>query len=166
MSQIVIRHAIPEDAAALTRLYSQPEPQASTLHLPYQSPTLWQERLSNLRPGVQMLVAHIDDHLAGQLTLEMLAVARRRHCATFGMGVDSAFQRRGVGSALMAAMVDLCDNWLQVTRIELTVFADNPKAIGLYQKFGFEIEGTARRFAVREGERVDAHYMARLKPAR
>ena len=34
MSQIVIRHAIPADAAALTRMYSQPEPQTNTLHLP------------------------------------------------------------------------------------------------------------------------------------
>ena len=163
MSQIVIRHVIPEDAAALTRLYSQPETQANTLQLPHQSPTLWQERLSNPRPGVHMLVALIDDQLAGQITLEVQSVARRRHAATLGMGVDPAFHRRGVGSALMAAMIDLCDNWLQVTRIELTVFADNHKAIGLYQKFGFEIEGTAKRFAMRDGEMIDTHYMARLK---
>jgi putative acetyltransferase len=163
MSQIVVRHAIPEDAAALTRMYSQPEPQANTLHLPYQSPTLWQDRLSNLRPGVHMLVACIDDQIAGQLTVEVLSVARRRHTATFGMVVDSAFHRRGVGKALMSAMIDLCDNWLQVTRIELTVFADNHKALGLYRQFGFEIEGTARRHAMRDGEMVDTHYMARLK---
>jgi len=105
----------------------------------------------------------IDDQLAGQITLEVQSVARRRHAATFGMGVDPAFHRRGVGSALMAAMIDLCDNWLQVTRIELTVFADNHKAMGLYQKFGFEIEGTAKRFAMRDGEMIDTHYMARLK---
>ncbi len=163
MSQIVIRHAVPEDAAVLTRMYSQPEPQADTLHLPFPSPTLWQDRLNNLRPGVHSLVATIDDQIAGQLTLEVQSVARRRHAATFGMGVDAAFQRRGVGSALMAAMIDLCDNWLQVTRIELTVFADNHKALGLYQKFGFEIEGTARRHAMRGGVMVDTHYMARLK---
>jgi len=163
MSQIVIRHATPEDAAALTRMYSQPEPQANTLHLPYTSPTLWQDRLNNPRPGVQSLVAVIDDQIAGQLTLEVHAVARRRHAATFGMGVDAHFQRRGVGSALMAAMIDLCDNWLQVKRIELTVFTDNHQALGLYQKFGFEIEGTARRHAMRDGVMVDTHYMARLK---
>jgi putative acetyltransferase len=26
----------------------------------------------------------------------------------------------------MREMIDLCDNWLRVDRIELTVFADNP----------------------------------------
>lgn len=163
MSQVTVRHATPEDAAVLTRIYSQPETQAGTLHLPHQSPSLWQERLANPRPHVTMLVACIDGQVVGQLTLEVMAVARRRHCATIGMGVDPAFHRRGVGKALMAAMVDLCDNWLQVTRIELTVFADNYQAMGLYQQFGFEIEGTARGFAVRDGQMIDTHYMARLK---
>ena len=163
MSQVTVRHATPEDAAALTHLYSQQETQAGTLHLPYLSPVLWQERLKEMRPGQYRLVACIDEQVVGQLSLDGITVARRRHAASIGMGVDPAFHRRGVGSALMAAMIDLCDNWLQVTRIELTVFADNHKAIGLYQKFGFEIEGTAKRFAMRDGEMIDTHYMARLK---
>ncbi|MBP2196070.1 GNAT family N-acetyltransferase [Pantoea cypripedii] len=163
MSPIVVRHTTPADATALFQLYSHAETQANTLHLPLQSPALWQERLQTMRPGEQRLVACIDGQIVGQLTLSVLEQARRRHTATLGMGVDPAFHRRGVGSALMAAMVDLCDNWLQVTRIELTVFADNAAAIGLYKKFGFEREGTARRHAMRNGELVDTDYMARLK---
>ncbi len=57
----------------------------------------------------------------------------------------------------------LCDNWLRVERIELTVFADNAPAIAVYKKYGFEIEGTGRRYALRNGEYVDAYYMARMK---
>jgi putative acetyltransferase len=41
---------------------------------------------------------------------------------------------------------------------------DNAAGIALYEKFGFEIEGTHRRFAFRDGEYVDAYSMARLKP--
>ncbi|QDY40629.1 GNAT family N-acetyltransferase [Candidatus Pantoea soli] len=164
MSHIVIRHATAADAAALTHLYSQPETQANTLQLPYPSPAVWEEKLNTQRPGVQRLVAEYQGQIAGQLTLEVMSVARRRHAATFGMGVDPAFHRRGVGSALMAAMIDQCDNWLQVSRIELTVFVDNPAAIGLYQKYGFVIEGTATRFAMRNGEMIDTHYMARMRP--
>jgi RimJ/RimL family protein N-acetyltransferase len=40
----------------------------------------------------------------------------------------------------------------------------NATAIALYEKFGFEVEGTHRRFAFRKGEYVDAYSMARLKP--
>lgn len=162
MNQITVRHVTPEDAPALQRIYSQPDTQANTLQLPLPSATLWQERLNNLRPGVHSLVASIDDEVVGQLTLEVNAIVRRRHSATFGMGVDQNYRQRGVGKALLAAMIDLCDNWLQVTRIELTVFADNEAAIALYRQFGFEVEGTARRYAMRNGEWVDTHFMARL----
>jgi putative acetyltransferase len=63
----------------------------------------------------------------------------------------------------MSAMVDLADNWLNVSRLELTVYTDNVRAIALYRKFGFAIEGTHKAYALRNGEYVDAHFMARLK---
>ncbi len=40
---------------------------------------------------------------------------------------------------------------------------DHDAAIALYRKFGFEVEGTHKRFALRGGEYADAHVMARLK---
>ncbi len=79
------------------------------------------------------------------------------------MAVDESFQGRGVGTALMAALMDLADNWYNLRRVELTVYKDNPQAIYLYQKFGFTIEGTHAAFAFREGEYVDALTMARVR---
>jgi putative acetyltransferase len=75
-------------------------------------------------------------------------------------------QGKGVGTALMQALVDLADGWLNVFRLELTVFVDNRRAIALYRKFGFEIEGTHKAYALRAGEYVDAHFMARIRPKR
>ena len=63
----------------------------------------------------------------------------------------------------MSEMINMCDNWLRIERIELTVFVDNPRGVALYKNFGFEIEGTGKRFALRNGEYVDAYYMARMK---
>jgi putative acetyltransferase len=37
--------------------------------------------------------------------------------------------------------------------------------LGIYRKFGFEIEGTSRCFAFRDGELVDAYPMARFRSA-
>ena len=62
----------------------------------------------------------------------------------------------------MEAALDLADNWLNLTRIELHVYTDNSAGIGLYEKFGFEVEGTHHRFAFRNGKYVDAYSMARL----
>jgi putative acetyltransferase len=33
--------------------------------------------------------------------------------------------------------------------------------VALYRKFGFDVEGTARRYALRDGALVDAFMMAR-----
>ena len=51
----------------------------------------------------------------------------------------------------MKAALDLADNWLNLTRIELEVCTDNQTGIALYEKWGFEIEGTLRHFAFRGG---------------
>ena len=72
------------------------------------------------------------------------------------MAVRDDWHGRGVGSALLAAAVDLADNWIGSSRLELTADTDNAAALALYRKFGFEIEGTARRYALRNGELVDA----------
>jgi putative acetyltransferase len=63
----------------------------------------------------------------------------------------------------MTALLELADNWLNVIRLELTVFVDNERAIALYRKFGFEIEGTHRAYALRAGRYADTYAMARIK---
>lgn len=163
MSEIVIRHAVPEDTADLHRILSQPETYTNTLQLPHPSLALIHSRFTDVQPGKQQLVACIDGVVVGNMTLEVNSSVRRRHSASFGLCVDSHYRQRGVANALMQELVNLCDNWLGVTRIELTVFADNASAIRLYQRFGFESEGLARRHSMRDGQLVDTLYMARLK---
>ncbi len=41
----------------------------------------------------------------------------------------------------------------------------NDAGIPLYEKFGFEMERTHRRYALREGAYADAYSMARIKPS-
>ena len=79
------------------------------------------------------------------------------------MAVRDDWQGKGVGSALMEAALDLADNWLNLTRLELTVFADNVPAIRLYEKFGFTAEGTLRQYALRDGQYQDCLIMARIR---
>jgi putative acetyltransferase len=81
------------------------------------------------------------------------------------MAVRDDRQRRGVGTALLRAAIELADGWLNYQRLELTVYTDNLAALHLYRKFGFTIEGTCRAYAFRDGTYVDAYAMARLHPA-
>ncbi len=81
-----------------------------------------------------------------------------------GISVARGAQRRGVGTAMMNAMCDYADGWVGAMRIELTVYTDNLAAIRLYERHGFQIEGTHRGYALRDGVFVDAHAMARWNP--
>ncbi|MFO7683801.1 MAG: GNAT family N-acetyltransferase, partial [Chloroflexota bacterium] len=69
----------------------------------------------------------------------------------------------GIGSRLMEGILDITDNWLDLRRVELEVNTDNPAAIRLYQKFGFEIEGTHKFHAFGNGRWADSYFMARLR---
>jgi putative acetyltransferase len=44
----------------------------------------------------------------------------------------------------MRACVDLADKWLNLTRLGLEVYTDNEPEIRLYERFGFEREGTLK----------------------
>ena len=64
---------------------------------------------------------------------------------------------------MMEAVIEMADNWLSLSRLELNVYTDNDAAIHLYEKQGFEIEGTLRNYAFRDGRYVDSYAMARIR---
>lgn len=159
-----MRAAEPEDMEAVVRILSDPGVIAGTLQLPYSAIAPRVERFSQHQPGRYSLVAEVDGEIVGNLSLMVIDRPRRRHVAEMGIAVRDEFQGKGVGTALMTAMIELAERWIGIERVELVVHADNAPAIHLYEKFGFAIEGTARRYALRDGQYVDAHYMARLRP--
>jgi|SRR5690349_155251 putative acetyltransferase len=161
--QILIRAREPADTAAITAIMNCPRVVAGTLRLPLRSVAQEEERLGQQRAEIYRLVAEIDGRVVGTLGLHVETTPRRRHCAGMGMAVHDEFQGRGVGTALLAAAIELADKWLGLRRLEIHVYADNEAGIRLYEKFGFVVEGTARDFAFRDGMFVDALAMARLR---
>ena len=137
---------------------------ASTLQLPFQSVERTRRFLADPPEGSHVLVALCESEVVGNLDLRVHPDSpRRRHVGVIGMAVHDDWQGKGVGSSLMQAALDLADNWLNLERLELNVYADNAAGRALYEKFGFEIEGTHHRYAFREGRYVDAYSMARIK---
>jgi L-phenylalanine/L-methionine N-acetyltransferase len=164
MPHVSVRHAEPEDYEAMHRIMSAPKAAAGTLQLPLQSAEAWRGRLAEPPEGLFLLVACVEGEVVGNLGLETSPNRPRiRHVGSIGMAVRDDWQGKGVGTALMEAALDLADNWLNLTRIELRVYVDNSAAVALYKRFGFEIEGTHSRYAFRDGEYVDAHSMARIR---
>jgi putative acetyltransferase len=162
---LTIRRAEPDDYAAVYEIYSCPKAYAGTLQLPYPSREHWRKRMAEPDDANFMLVAVAGDRVVGLVGLHLFPKLRRRHAATLGIGIHDDWQGKGVGSALMCAALDLADNWLNLRRLELEVYTDNEAAIRLYERFGFEHEGTLRQHAFRDGQYVDSYMMARLRSA-
>lgn len=165
MMAITIRHVEPGDYEAVQQIYASPRVIQGTLQLPFPSIELWRKRLAEPPEGLFALVACVENgEVVGHLGLHTFPnKPRRRHAGQIGMAVRDDWQGKGVGKALMQAAIDLAEKWLNLTRLELEVFIDNEPAIQLYKKTGFEIEGTLRRFAYRDGQYVDVYTMARLR---
>lgn len=162
---LIIRAAEPADYPAYQAMLSDADGYGGTLQLPFPSAESWRKRLAERTDDSHNLVAcAATGAVVGSISLHTQATRwRRRHAAQLGMAVHRDWRRQGVGSALMQAAVDYADNWVGLTRLELTVYCDNDAAVALYRKFGFAIEGTMRAFALRNGRFVDAHAMARLR---
>lgn len=161
---IKIRPVEPEDWPAIADVHAQPRVIWGTFQMPHRSNAFHRERLANPPRGMTYLAAIIDERLIGAAGLHTFPdQPRRHHAASIGMAVHDDFHGRGVGSALLAALLEQADKWLGLTRIELTAWHDNTRAIALYERFGFEREGVFRSHGLRDGEYVDAIAMARLR---
>jgi putative acetyltransferase len=161
---ITVRRAEPGDYEAVSRIFSGPWAVRGTLQIPFPSAETWRQRLAEPAEGLISLLACAGDEVIGNLGLKTFPTSpRRRHAGHIGMAVRDDWHRRGAGTALMQAAVDLADKWLNLSRLELEVQVDNQGAIRLYKKFGFEIEGTLREYAFRDDAFVDVYSMARLK---
>jgi RimJ/RimL family protein N-acetyltransferase len=163
-----IRLARPADAAALLALQHRLDTQSSFMLLEpgerEQTPGRLRDRLRGQGAmGSFDLVAATADRLAGWLTVEVLPVRRASRTGYVVMGVDADAAGRGIGSGLLAA-ADQQARHRGLQRLELTVMADNLRALGLYLRGGFQVEGLRRQALARDGAVVDEYYMGRLLP--
>ena len=158
LNEVVLRAARLDDAEALTEMFNLPGVRHGTLRQPFQSVEKTRKSMENRGPNDIAIVAEWRGKIVANSGLFRRA-GRQSHIADLVISVHDDFAGKGVGSHLLAALIDTADNW----RIELNVFTDNLPAIRLYEKFGFEREGTLRNDAYRDGKYVDAHVMARLR---
>lgn len=89
------------------------------------------------------LVAEAQGALLGFARCEGSAYARLRHQAEFGICVAKAHWGHGVGKNLLACTVAWADK-SGLHKILLKVLATNTKAIEMYKRYGFVVEGTLR----------------------
>ena len=162
-----IRPVGPEDAKDLNALRIMDGCRENTLALFSERVSRSEDFLQSLSEYEHILVAETGESgtptVVAIVGLHINKNPRLRHSASVGIMVHTAHQGKGVGTALLKKVIDLADNWLMLVRLDLTVFTENQGAVKLYQKFGFEIEGTKKFAAIRHGKYADEYLMARYR---
>ena len=131
----------------LTMLEAQPEP--DTLRFVK----------SNLENGNPMMVALAGDKVIGWCDVRREFFPSRAHRGTLGMGLLPEWRGRGLGQRLLEATLAQARR-SGFKRIELDVYADNLRAIALYEKAGLVRERLLRDATLIDGVFRDAILMA------
>jgi ribosomal protein S18 acetylase RimI-like enzyme len=108
------------------------------------------------------LVVALDGPAAvGYVEVSVLPYARARRTGHVVAGVRAGYGGRGLGEALMREAVREAQA-RGMRRLELTVMEHNRRALALYLKCGFQVEGLRRAALEVQGHRIDQYYMGLL----
>src|SRR4029077_7815027 len=91
---------------------------------------------NNIAKGFPQFVALTDGKVVGWCDVIPMSLPAHAHIGTLGMGLLPEFRKRGIGQSLIDATLRDARR-LRLVRIELTVHADNMRAISLYKRVGF-----------------------------
>lgn len=108
------------------------------------------------KPKGIRFVAEEGEHLRGY----MICAHHPDVWHLMNVAVDPGQRRRGIASALIEQLFDSID---EGDRVSLEVRGTNRGAIAMYERFGFSVAGSRRRYYQDNGE--DAVVMERRKPA-
>ena len=107
-------------------------------------------------------LAKVDNKIVGILKIQSSKKKRLEHAGELGISVLKEYWSKGIGSALMTHNI----NWAKETgilkKLNLIVSINNKKAIGLYMKNGFIIEGMIKRDMKLNNSFQDAYQMGLL----
>ena len=114
-------------------------------------------------PNSVILLAELADQLAGYLELTGGSFRRSRATAYLVIGVRADAAGRGIGTGLLQHAKD----WAAahgLHRLELTVMAHTTRAIRLYERMGFSVEGRRSECLLIDGRFIDELTMAVILP--
>jgi len=169
MAEYTIREATPDDAAQIlvhNELITN-EPSNGITRSPGEVMTLEEER------------TFLADCLASDNAIFLIAVlptgevigvsglhgGRRkavRHNGGVGISVNLEWRDKGVGTDLLQHIIEWAKASNTIKRIELEVMAHNARAIHVYEKLGFKMEGKRLAAMYKEGHYIDIYVMGLL----
>jgi UDP-4-amino-4,6-dideoxy-N-acetyl-beta-L-altrosamine N-acetyltransferase len=111
----------------------------------------WYENYLNNRDKAVRLAIEVDGIYVGNLNLTNISLINRSAEYSIFIG-DPVYRGQGVGYIASLKIIEHGVNNLGLQRIWLTVLSSNIPAIKMYEKLGFEFEGTMRNALYKDGE--------------
>ena len=157
---MVIRYATPEDADAFAAQVAQVAEEGWLASEPPVDVDAFAARVRDrLAEGTTFFVLDDGGRIVGTLGLHQ---THADGVAALGMSVLPEVRGQGWGRALLQAAIDHARG-AQMHKIELEVWPHNTRAIRLYERFGFEVEGVRRdHYRRRDGSLHSVKLMALL----
>ncbi|CAN7687159.1 GNAT family N-acetyltransferase [Paraburkholderia hospita] len=160
----VIRDATDADFHSIQAIYAHHvlTGVASFEETPPSVDDLRQRRAAVLSHGLPYIVAIVDGKLAGYAyaTLYRPRIAYR-FTIEDSIYIDDAYRGRGVGRALLAELIERCEQgpWRQM----IAVIADGGRggSLSLHRNAGFELVGTLKAVGFKHGRWLDSTVMQR-----
>jgi RimJ/RimL family protein N-acetyltransferase len=118
------------------------------------------ESMNKKREIFLIICDKADNKEAGALLLHDFSWHNRR--AMFTINVSPDFQGKGFGYESSKLLIDYAFKNLQVHKICLEVYAFNKKAVNMYKKLGFVLEGRFKKHSFKDGKYVDLLFMSLL----
>ncbi len=116
---------------------------------------------SVINNGNVCYVALDNDEIIGYVIAVREHFIRTRHVAVVVIGILEEYCSKGIGHMLLKNII----NWAKINgvkRLELNVITENERAVNLYKKCGFKIEGTRKSSTLINGKYYDDFYMAKI----
>lgn len=162
---LILRKAEEKDAAALLKHMNQCGKETDFLGFGKEGIDMdeqkEQEYIKSFTPKNFMIVALIDDEIIGSCSISCReSRIRFIHKGELGICVQEKAWGLGIGEKMMEYTLELAKD-AELTKIGLDTRTDNKKAINLYKKLGFEIEGTVTKAALIDGIYYDNYVMGK-----
>lgn len=164
---VVIREAVPEDAAELLAVSRKIGAETDLLVMDQAGldlpPELLAEGLDHLYNSRNnlLLVALLDDQIVGTASVKAEDSFRVEHIGEVGIAILREYWGFGLGSIMLEEVIYWAKESSLIRRLELAVQTRNERAIRLYRKFGFTEEAVMPRGAKTDaGEFLDAYLMS------
>jgi phosphinothricin acetyltransferase len=163
LEAVEIRNAVPSDAAAIATIYNQGIiDRIATLETEERTPGERSAWLAARGPRHPVLVAERDGAIVGWGSLNQFNPRKAYDfVADFSVYVERAWRGRGVGSALLRALVARAKQ-LGYHKLVLAAFPWNAGGMGLYQKYGFRTVGIYKEQGLLDGKWVDTIIMEKI----